>query len=529
MIDGPGGVFDQDDAASVQRFDPKVYRASWQADNDAAAADILAYRAFAQFQATPLATTIRHPGFYDLLLCDWSAEAVIDHRPAAAEPVVSASGTVRLLEESARFYGELAVDMQIRTTVDIAAASDVTLILPVEDLTATDVGDTDATFAWSNPGGQPTTPTHTQFRLIGATTIWSTDGYPLGGLVWSALTPGAAYQLQVRLVRIEDGVIVAQSSIRTVNIVTTTGTTPGTGGSGGDVDVPDYSPCTTDWELSELDPSDDSWDVVASGNTSDPSVDVSSYVVAGTIYKLCAREDCAGVHGPWVCGPAWIEPDDWGVPCITPPAFDDAPFDDVDLVAYVPQLCAPATIREAVSGTEAEKGPAFSLIGRDTDGRPKVWSNEEGVILQGEAGSGLGTLEDDLTLCWRGNIKTQPAGVVVLAAFAGVQLRIQPEGAGYKASVAVVEQVGGLTTLTSSVELPLDTETFLNVTHDTTADDLTLYNGQAADVDALGTVGVRDVDLAGGWQMALPEGSWAADVAVFGRVLAAANYLAPRR
>lgn len=519
IVTSPGGVFDQDDATSIQRFDPKPYRVTWMAQNDQAALDILNYRAFAEMVATPLYTCIGQPGFHDLLLGDYLHPAAIEHTDSLAEEVTSASGVVRRLEETAVFAGP-QVDMAIRTTLDIEEFSTIDgLILPVEDLALDALGDTGAEFSWTNPV-QVVTPTHTQVRMIGATAIWSNYAYPITGLSWGGLTPGTVYQFQVRLVRIVDGVLLAASSIRLVNFVTTDTETPGTGGSGGDVDVPVFPGCDTDWELSEYDPSDDSWDVIATGTTTTGTVDVSAHVVAGTIYKLCAREDCAGVFGPWVCGPAWIEPDDWGTPCITPPAFTDPPFDDVDLIAYVPQLCAPATIREAVSGTEAEKGPAFGLIGQDDVGRPKVWSNDQGVILQGTAGAGLGTLEDDATLCWRGKLATQPVGTVVLASFAGMEIRATADGAGFGVSAEAIEQVGGSVVISGATEFPLNTETFLNLTHDTTADDLRLYIGGVEEASAVGTVGVRDVPLDGAWAMALPEDSWATDVAVFGRVLA---------
>lgn len=516
VITSPGGVFDQDDAVSIQRFDPKPYRATWIAENDQAALDILNYRKFAQMVATPLYTCIGYPGFHDLLLADYLYPAEVWHTASAAEEPTSASGVIRRLVEDAIFAGP-NVDMSIRTTIDVESFSTVEgLILPVEDLALDAVGDTGAVFSWTNPT-QVVTPTQTQVRMIGVTSIWANYPYPITGLSWGGLTPATSYQFQVRLVQIVDGVVTAASSIRLLNFTTTNTETPGTG-SGGDIPVPDYTPCDTGWRLQEWNPATDTWDTVTTGTvTGTGPIDVSGDVVPGTIYRLCAREDCSGVFGPWVCGAAWIEPDDWGVPCITPPAFDDAPFDDPDLVAYVPQLCAPAIIREAISGLEAEKGPAFQVVTNDDDGRPHVWSTEEGVILLGF--SNLGTLEDDATLSWRGKIGEQPTGVVTLASFAGIELRIQPEGSGFKPSVRVVEQVGGYTTLTSGTELDLDTEYWLNVTHDTTGDNLKLYVGQTLDASALGSVSVRDVDLTGAWSMALPADSWAADVAVFDRVL----------
>ncbi len=518
VITSPTGLLDLDNALSIQRFDPKTYRASWLAANDPAADQLLGYRAFAQYEATPFVTTVRQPGFHDLLLGDWLYPAEIDYRASSAEPAVNATGVIRQLEESARFYGELAVDMAIRSTVDIGTASDVVFMLPVEDLAVDSLTDTTAVFSWSNPGGQPVDPTHTQFRLIGATTIWTTAPYPIIGLEWDGLTPGTAYQFQVRLVEITDGVLTTVSPVRVVSFTTTDLTTPGGGDGSGDVDVPDYSPCTTDWRLFQWDPVGDDWDQIASGNVSAPPVDVSSYLTAGVVFRLEARENCSGVTGPWVSGPAWIEPDDWGDPCLAPAAFADAPFDDPDLIAYVPQLCAPATIREAVSHNEAEKGPAFQVVTVGDDGRPRIWSTAEGRVLQGLGSADLGTLEDDATLVWRGKLGAQPAGTIVLASFAGLEILADADGSGFGIAGGAYEQTGGHTVIFGATELPLDTETFIQLAHNTTTDTLTLYVAGVEEVSAIGTVGVRDFYTE--WYTDLPADSWLADVAVFGRVLA---------
>lgn len=530
VITSPAGTFDQDDGASVTRFDPHVYRTTWLAGNDPAALDILNYLAWAQHEATPLVTTIRQPGFYELMWSDWLFPAELDYRASGDESAVSAAGVIRRYEEQARFAGSVSLEMSLRTTLDIATATDAAPeILPVEDLAADSVDDTTATFSWTNPAGQPTTPTHTQVRLIGATAIWTTLPYPIVGLAWASLTPGTPYQFQVRLVEITAGLITASSSSRVVNIVTTDLTTPGGGGSGGDVDVPDYTPCDTDWRLEEWDPATDTWTLTASGSVLGPGpVDVSSYVVAGTIYRVGTRENCSGVTGPWVYGPSWIEPDDWGDPCITPPAFDDAPFDDPNLVAYVGQLCAPATIREAVSGLAAEKGPAFQVVTNDSDGRPKFWSTAEGVVLQGAQSPALGTLETDATLCWRGKLGAQPADTVILAQFAGLAIEAETDGAGWAPTGVAYEQVGGRTAIFGATTIPLDTETWVNITHDTATDSLRLYIGGALESSSLGLVGLRDPGLGGSWVMELPADSWAADVATFDRVLAAGELPGPQ-
>lgn len=515
-INSPGGIYDNDNPTSIQRFDRKTYQATWIAENDQAALDILNYRANAQMEATPIATSIDRPGFWDALQLDYLSRVRVDAKHGPALGAIAAVGGVRHIEEhvSPRKHGA-SVNFDLKVILDVESYETSQSLLPVEDLALSDIWYDAAEWNWTNPGGQPVAPTNTQVRIPELSSIWVTIGYPLTVHSWGTLEPGESYTFQIRLVVIDDGLVTAFSPTRQLEFTTLSDTdVPGPGGPGG-VDVPIGECLSTQWELQQFNEDGTTgWQTIASGTTSTTPVDVSAHVEPGGNYRMRTNRCGEG----WVTGPSWIEPDDWGDACMTPPAFADAPFDDPDLVAYVPKICSPNTITEAVSGNAATKGPAFAAI-TNIGGQPTLFSGAEGTVAFGFGTAiELNALVGDATLNWKGRLGEQPDAMVVLADFAGMQIRATASGAGFEVSGRAIEEVGGATTITGSTELDLDEWYNIALVHDTVAGTLELFVEGASEADTTG-VGERTSASSAAWFIELPNDSYVTDVALWARAL----------
>lgn len=523
VVSSPAGVYDNDNPTSVQRYGPKVYRAAWVKDNDSVADDILAYRANATVEATPFVTTSDMAGFYDLLLADYMWPVDIDYRAGADEPGVAATGHVRRLEESVRHHGAVA-EWSIRTTIDVATYSDTLSMFPVEDLAVSDLIDVAAEFTWTNPGGQPIAPTHTQVRMLNLSSLWVTIAYPTTVYSWGTLTPDTSYAFQVRLVEFTGSLITAFSPTRQVAFTTLSADdTPGTGGPGGDVDVPIGGCLSTAWELQEFNPDGTSgWEVIASGTTSTSPVDVSAFVVPGGVYRMRTNRCSEG----WVIGPSWVEPGDWVTPCTTPPAFADPPFDHADLELYLPKICSPNTVREAISDTEAVKGPAFTAI-TSIGGQPAIYADTQGTVLYGFGSSAVNALVTDASLLVRVRIGAQPVGTVTLATAAGLSIKVTADGAGFGVSGTADEEVGGNTTISGATELALDQWYYLALVHDEAAGSLDLYVDGVSEANAPAGVTSREISVTAAYDAALPADSYVTDVGLWSVALDVADLPVP--
>lgn len=352
----PGGPYLVDDAVSMSKFGVKTLAVTSIVENETAIDELLAARAYASAQALPMRVSSDHEGF-------WPAMSLLDHVDpitivwASGESgvVVTAPGYVRQIR-SDRFW--LGQDLNWISTIqfDLTSSTVSPALLPVEDLAASPEGYTAGFEAtWTNPSGQPVTPTDTQIRLLGWSPIWFDYPYPITTFLAGALDVETTYELQVRLVRRVSGIVTHQSPIRSVTVTTLPGVVivPGPDG-GGDTGAEWPGPadgCDWDWELQENDGS--GWSTILTGDQDSdevtsldpPTVMVDeSYYDADKVYRFRFREVCGGTPGDWETGPSFDPPDDWADPCPDPPALGDSPFDDASLRVYFPQVCAPDTI-----------------------------------------------------------------------------------------------------------------------------------------------------------------------------------------
>jgi hypothetical protein len=523
-IVGPGGTFDDDDPISIQRYERKSMQASWIADNDQAAADILTYRADAIREAAPLYTSIDLHGFMaGPATVDYLDPVAIDHQTAPGRPAVFGNGWVRQYIERAAPRRADDTTWELSITVDIYSVDVDDVLLPVEDLAVVDVTDTSAEFSWTNPA-QTITPTHTQIRLINPTSLWGTVAYPITGIVWGGLEPSTVYEFQVRLIRMVDGIVTHVSPTRSVTFITDPTTVPDVDVDDGDIDV-DFPPpdpgCVLEWELQSATDSAGPWTTVDSDTiTVEPfELIIPDYPFdPGLLYRVRSREVCAGVPGPYDVSNLFVGS------CSDPPALGDAPFTDADLRFYWPAVCPPDVIIESLSEDESTLGPVYAGFVTDGDGNTVVYSNAEGYVAWGlnpvrTFEPGLGGLTDDATLAIKVQVAHQPVAPVVLFGAAGLWIEAVADGAVWKVRGRAHEEGAGMTTITAASTLAFGAWYDLAITHDTVAGDLRLYVDGIQVASALGTVTERHNP--GLYESALPDDSLITNCAVWARVLAA--------
>lgn len=522
----PGGVYEVEDLVSIDQYRRRVTRTlDLMVANNAAGDRIVARQAYLDRAARGLEVDIDHPGaFLAMAYLDWGDPIEVEHSAGAGRPVLTLTGHVRNVGESVTIRDPgRSINFTLRVALDIASVQVAQPLLPVEDLTITDIAATGLQASWTLPT-PVIVPTHVEVRIpeLGAT--WYRYDDSITGFAHLSLEPETAYTVQVRLLRIVDGVITNNSPIRSVIGITDPAAGPGAGGDGGtggdtDVDVPTFDGCDTGWQLEE---SEDgvTWTVVASGTTttSPVALDETTFT-AGLLYRMSTREVCAGVPGDWVVGPIWIAPDDWDDNCITPPALAVAPYDDADLVLYVPKVCSPAIISDALSGLEATKGPAFGNIGFDDVGGGLVVSSaDEGYILSGEAGTDLDAVAGgDMTISIRVKLGDQPTSALTLLGAGGLFIEAVADGAGWSPKGIAYQAAGGPVEISGPTELDLDTEYYVALVHDVTAETLALYIDAVEEADAA-LVSER-LDPTGWWEIALPDDSYATDAAAWSRAL----------
>lgn len=377
VITMPGGVYPIDDPTSIEKYGTKPYAATWIVDNEPAADQILSSRAFATAQALPMTTTVDHNGFFPAMaMVDHLDPVTIYWQPRPGGYSVTAVGSVRHITERRAWRREGGISWETTLQFDITSTveSDASL-LPPEDLELGVRTSSSIEWLWTNPGGQPIEPTETQVRMVGHSLIWTDIAYPLPGITFGGLAASTTYTFQVRYVRRVDGIITHFSPITESFPVSTLGTAPGPGGEDPDGDdpgdtevvIPDLDPeCDLEWELQENDGT--GWVTIDSGDQDDLidngdgtySLDIDESVFEpGKTYRVRSREVCDGVPGDWQDGPSWDPPDDWSDPCTVPPQLSDPPYDEASLEVYVPKVCAPDTITEAVSGIAGVHGPAY--------------------------------------------------------------------------------------------------------------------------------------------------------------------------
>jgi len=513
----PAHTYNDDDPISIQRHDRKTMQATWIAANDTAAGDLLAFRANAILQARPLTTTVDldgfHPGPANIDIHD---PLTIVHQNRAGGLEVTADGFMRSYRERVLPRG-CDTNWSLEITADIAgAAAEGYMIAPVDDLTLVSVTDKTASFSWTNPA-QVITPTHTQIRMLDATSAWDTVGYPITAAAWSHLRPETGYQFEVRLIREVDGIITHFSSIRSLAFETLEPAEPHVEedpddpGGGLIIKFPPPAPgCTLEWQLEQSD-GISAWTVIDSGSLPSGSdlVYPTGALDPTKWYRMCSREVCSGTPGAWTCS----EP--FTIACLEPARLGTAPYNDADLFAYWPQVCAVDRIEEAVSNTPLTLGNAFASIGFvGSPSVPAMLSHGQGVI-----GSSTGPTppsgSTDQTIACRIQTSTLPGPEQWLFQFGGMVISLRNSGAGFKVVGQARHSGGGTTEIVGSTVLALHTDYDLVLSHDV-GGDLKLYANGVVE----GTSAAVAARIASSTSIQLTAASWITDCAVWDRVLA---------
>jgi hypothetical protein len=512
-------AFDYDDPVSVDRYGRKTRQLSWLVRNDPVATRIVDTRANSTRQARPIMAQLGRIGFESggTLDLDYLSPASVRHTTKLGREIVTATGNVRTIVERVRPRSQVGhIWLDIISTLDITSTSTSTSILPVELLAVSGVTEDAATFTWTNPT-QTASPNMTQVRIPQLSNLWLDLAYPITGLTWGGLAPSTLYTFQVRLVEVVDGNIVDASPTRQVGFVTLAATVPVVGGGNGgdvDVDVPDPDPgCDVEWELQQ---SEDgvTWTTIESGENP-PGGEVvldAELFEPGYTYRVRSREVCGGVPGDWLVSDVFL-PD-----CTISGAYNTGDYADPTLMLFVPEVCTPDVVRDAVSGDPAIHGPAWGEVQSiDTDTIALASSTSAGGIVAYGDASGLQDQYGDATLGAVVSIQNQETWRI--ASIPGLRIDAVVEGSGWKARAGVTTVLGEEITIESD-ELPLITVTDVRVTYDSTTGALTLY----VDAEEVATSAIEDAaDRANAgayWYTALPAASWVTNIAAWASVLA---------
>lgn len=550
-------VYAIDDATSVSKFGVRPFQATWILENHPVVDDLLDARAFASKQALPLRTTAEHEGFMPgMAIVDHLDPITVKHQNAEGRPVVIPVGWVRNVVEDRQMQGrgdgadDRILSWQSTVQIDVASSSTAEALLPVEDLALVSAftpglgGPSGAEFSWTNPTQPTVTPTDVEIRVLGRSLIWNAYDYPgvgADGITLGFLEAATNYTFQVRLVRRVNGVATHVSPIRQLNFTTPANILPIPIPDGDDTDVevgepPDFDPddCELEVELQENDGDPDTWTTVdtftgseltdnGDGTWSLTTPIDNSFFNEGSMYRFRSREVCGTVVGDWFTGTPFDPPDDWADPCTTPPALSDVPF--ADAIVYVPQICAPDVIREAVSGLVGVHGDALDSIlagvGDPTERALKAiadpeWSDTPGGILAyGECPQIVGVTGDK---SWACRVNIPAAEACVLWECGAGQLRCVPTTAGWRASIQVYK-TGATFTLTSATELDEGTTYRITATHDFETGDIKLYVDGVEDNDVGGSDNQPTINALPIWRVGAPPGAWITDCAVWDRVI----------
>ena len=511
--------YDTDDPVSIERYGRRTRSLNWVVANNTPANDMLARLAFAHRQATPLQTTADLPGFFPAMgTLDYLDPVTITYTTGPGRSIVTADGRVRQLVEQIAPRGAAGIDWRVTVTADIDTADPAADMLPVTDLTVTDTGHDQASFSWANPA-QTIIPTATQVRVPQQSQLWVEIGYPVTAMTWLGLQPVVGYQLDVRLIRRVDGLVTNVSPVASVAFTTDPAPGPvvtpdGTGGL--DVDLPDVGECVINWALESSDDGGDTWVTVTSGTAaSGETINVDSSVLEdGLIYRVSSQEDCGGVLGPTFYSPVVVPT------CQTPadyPLVD--PYSRSDLIAFVPEICSPDVVVEAVSQLAGEHGPAWGgVTNAGGDVAVAADGSAGGIIAYGETPgldyTGAATIECTASVQVDGEAAR-------LFGVAGLRLDAVAGVAGWYPSASVTTFLGDEISVTDASLRPLITELELRATYDDDTGTLELFvNGTS-----VGTVTAEEpaarAGNGGGWHVGAPAASWVTRCAVWSSVLEA--------
>lgn len=525
----PGGSFYYDDAVSAGLFDPRPLPGeTWLAQNDDLVEEIVDNRANSHFVATPLRFGLDLPGaFPALAVLDHLDPLTVIHTTKLGRDITTVEGLLRAIDHHVKARRNGFISWKASIQADIQTSSESAALNPVEDLAVDDLEDGFVSWTWTNPS-QTITPTETHVRIPEVSPFWIPIAYAgvgPGGFAWLGLDPDETYQFDVRLVRVVSDLVTHISPVRSIVFSTPAAEAPDPGGDGVIVIPPgDPDPdCILEWKLESTEDGS-SWTIEDSGDeddfVTDPdtgviTLDLSAFsYVTGKLYRLCTRDVCGGVPGSWVCSEPF-QPD-----CAAPAALGTAPYDDADLLVYVPKICE-SQVFEAVSDTAGAIGYAAGPFTLDDDGNYVLTSAAEGLVAYGAADQLVGAGSGPLTLSARlPRLGTQPDGTVRMWKLAGLELQAVADGAGWSLAGKIYNAGGGSITIADGVERDLEEQQYAAITHNPATGDLKLYFN-ATLIDSIDTV---DNDRAAGlpiWEVGLPDDSEITDCAAWSRVLSA--------
>lgn len=548
----PAGAYPIDDPTSRSKYGQKGNSFTWIVDNADAVDQLLAARAFATKQALPLTTYDTLDGYFPAMTLIHPLDPVtVVHATRDDGLVVTGVGIVRHIDEERKLIDEGASGFVLEHTsvvqMDIVDTTVSEPLLPVENLALAGLAPYGASFTWTNPVQPSVEPTDTQIRIEGYSSIWIDWPYPMTAWTAPPLSPSTNYQLDVRLIRKVNGVTTHASAVRSVNFTTPPPfipvITPGPGDGGDtDVDIPDPGECDLEWHIEEND--GDTITTFMSGDKDDlvlgddglyhlpDPIDNDAFDPA-KLYRVCYREDCGDGFGPWICGPWTDPPDDWTDPCVTPPALSEPPFDDPDLIVYVPKICAPLIIEEAVSGIAGVFGSAFDTLLQEFGSPDRLslqaksqpgWDDAPGgIIAYGECPQVVG-VTGDKTISIRVNVADDTEDVV-LGECAAMRITCTPVmGGGWRPGVTVYK-VGSTVSLAGVSVLDVDTPYVIKASHELATGDITLFVDDVLDNSVGGTDNVPTINALPIWRVGAPPESWITDFALWGSLVVPFNPL----
>lgn len=450
VTDPTPATYDVDDPVSIQRYGRKTLPLSWIVANDDVVDVLLATRATATKQATPLQTSLDLPGFFPAAgRLDPLTPMIVVHETGVGRDVVTLTGRCRQLVERYSPRSPAQINWSIVAQVDVDATSQAAEMLPVTGLSATSVNHDDATFGWVNPT-QVITPTETWVRIPQQSLLWLELDYPMTELAWLGLVPATPYQFDVRLVRRADGLVTNVSPVRSTTFVTDPSPAPvvGTDGGGGLVvdlpDVDDPELCVVQWVLESTDDGT-TWAEVTSGEAAGGTeIELAAELFeTGLTYRVCSTEVCDEIPGTTYCSAVVV------AECQTPPDYPTvAPYDRPDLIAYVPEICSPDVVVEAVSGLAGSHGPAWGGVVSIAAGELAIAADTGagGVIAYGETPALSGT--GSVTIGCEAS--PQSAGDQRLWAISGLRIDCVDAGTGWYPQAGVTTLYGDEATVTDT-------------------------------------------------------------------------------
>jgi Concanavalin A-like lectin/glucanases superfamily/Glycine rich protein len=409
-------------------------------------------------------------------------------------------------------------------------------LLPVEDLAAGTITDRSAQITWTNPVQPVYEPTEVWIDIPDITVgVWLVYEYPETVFELAALDGDTPYQVRVKLVRRVDGIVEQESPVRSVFFTTDTETRPVTaedpGGSGLDTrfnfPLGSGGGCTWSWVLKR---STDGGLTFATTVTSGSGLafdvgelDLPASTFTGfedILHVLCITDSCTLVEA---CGTPFY-PTDWGEVCDPYPGqlqLNKPIFSDAALEFFIPKICKPSRIEDAVSGIELSRGPAYNSQSTSTGEGAWVTSGASaGYLLTGSLPNIAG-ITNAVTLVARVKLSASPLtpSTIAINGINVAELRANRVSASkWKASGYVItENEGGMAVL-GATELDLDVWYDVGMRYDGTDTVSIFVNGVEDGTETLS--GAGDLRPHGnGWYCRAAAGMSITDMAGFSREL----------